>query len=229
VCRLFRLVKILLEVDTRVRRKEVMMRTLTKELQKKITPQNALEILKIGNRRFVDNLKVNRNLLQQVNETSEAQHPFAVIISCMDSRTSAELIFDQGLGDIFSIRIAGNVINEDILGSAEFGCKIAGARIILVLGHTGCGAINGAIEDIELGHLHFITSKIKRCIPRIKKACAHGELNSLVTRENVIQGISDLKHSSTILSEMAYQGEIMIVGGIYNVSTGIVEFLENVD
>lgn len=203
------------------------MRTLTKALQTKITPQGALELLKNGNKRFVTNLQVDRNLLKQVNETSEGQHPFAVIISCMDSRTSAELIFDQGLGDIFSIRIAGNVINEDILGSAEFGCKVVGAKIILVLGHTGCGAIQGTIDEVDLGHLHFITSKIKRCMPKVKHSVA--DLNAHVTRENVIQGISDLKHSSTILSEMAYKGEIIIVGGIYNVSTGVVEFLENVD
>ena len=120
------------------------MRTLTKEMQEKITPQQALEILKEGNKRFVHNLKVNRNLLEQVNETRDGQWPFAVILSCIDSRTSAELIFDQGLGDIFSVRIAGNVINEDILGSMEFACKIAGSKFIMVLGHTKCGAIKGA-------------------------------------------------------------------------------------
>lgn len=205
------------------------MRTLTKELQDKMTPAEALELLKKGNERFVTNLKFNRNLLQQVNETSDSQHPFAVIISCMDSRTSAELIFDQGLGDIFSIRIAGNVINEDILGSAEFGCKAAGAKVILLIGHTGCGAIKGAVNDVELGHLHFITSKIKRCMPKIKKLhpnLSEPELCSEVTKENVIQGISDLKHGSTILSDMAHKGEIAIVGGVYDISSGVVEFLD---
>ncbi|HEX8675896.1 MAG TPA: carbonic anhydrase, partial [Segetibacter sp.] len=128
------------------------MRTLTKEMQEKITPQQALEILKEGNKRFVHNLKVNRNLLEQVNETRDGQWPFAVILSCIDSRTSAELIFDQGLGDIFSVRIAGNVINEDILGSMEFACKIAGSKFIMVLGHTKCGAIKGACDNIEIGH-----------------------------------------------------------------------------
>lgn len=205
------------------------MRTLTKELQDKISPHDALDLLKKGNQRFVSNLKVNRNLLQQVNDTSDAQHPFAVILSCMDSRTSAELIFDQGLGDIFSIRVAGNVVNEDILGSVEFGCKLAGAKIILVLGHTGCGAIRGAVDEVELGHLHFVTSKIKRCLPRIKKEnpkSTSDDLCTLVTKENVLQSIRDLKYSSSILSEMAYQGEISIVGGVYNVSTGLVEFLD---
>jgi carbonic anhydrase len=135
------------------------MRTLTKEMQEKITPQQALEILKEGNKRFVHNLKVNRNLLEQVNETRNGQWPFAVILSCIDSRTSAEFVFDQGLGDIFSIRIAGNIINEDILGSMEFACKVAGSKFILVLGHTKCGAIKGACDQVRMGHLSTLLSK----------------------------------------------------------------------
>src|ERR1051326_2085053 len=129
------------------------MRTLTKELQVKITPQRALEILKEGNKRFVQNLKVNRNLLEEVNETRDGQWPFAVVLSCIDSRTSAELIFDQGLGDVFSVRIAGNILNEDILGSMEFACKFAGSKLIVVLGHTKCGAIEGACNNIRLGNI----------------------------------------------------------------------------
>ncbi len=148
----------------------------------------------------------------------------------MDSRTSAELVFDQGLGDIFSIRIAGNVINEDILGSTEFGCKVVGAKVIVVLGHTGCGAIKGAVNDVELGHLHFITKKIQRCIPTIKKLnpniseeilCQH------VTKENVIQGIRDLRTSSSIIAGLEHDKQIQIVGGLYDISTGIVEFFDN--
>lgn len=206
------------------------MRTLTKELQKKITPADAVKMLKSGNERFVNNLKVNRNLLQQVNETSDGQHPFAVIISCMDSRTSAELVFDQGLGDIFSIRVAGNIINEEILGSAEYGCKAVGAKIVLVLGHTNCGAVNGAINDVELGHLHFITSKIKRCLPLVKNRNHHlteGDLCANVTRENVLLGIQDLKHNSAILADMVHKGEIKIIGGIYDINTGVVEFIDD--
>src|SRR5690242_17494771 len=129
------------------------MRTLTKDLQQKITPVQGVELLKEGNKRFVNNLKLNRNLLQQVNETTESQHPFAVIISCMDSRTSAELIFDQGLGDIFSIRIAGNVVNDDIVGSMEYACNVVGSKLIVVLGHSRCGAIAGAIDHVEMGNL----------------------------------------------------------------------------
>src|SRR3989337_2177756 len=144
------------------------MRTLTKELQQTITPQKALEILKEGNQRFIRNLKVNRNLLEQVNETRDGQWPFAVILSCIDSRTSAELIFDQGLGDIFSIRIAGNIINEDILGSMEYACEIANSKLIVVLGHTKCGAIVSACDNFEMGHLTNLLNKLKPAIEEEK-------------------------------------------------------------
>lgn len=206
------------------------MKTLNKELQSKITPEIAIDLLKKGNERFMNNLKVNRNLLQQLNETSESQHPFAVIISCMDSRTSTELIFDQGLGDVFSIRIAGNVINEDILGSSEFGCKVVGSKVIVVLGHTQCGAIKGAVNDVDLGHLHFITKKIQRCLPTIRKTnpnFTEEEICQHATLENVRQGISDLRISSTILADMEYKKEIKIIGGIYDISTGRVTFYDN--
>ena len=205
------------------------MKTLTREMQDKITPAMAIKLLKDGNQRFVNNLKVNRNLLQQMNDTSEAQHPFAVIISCMDSRTSAELVFDQGLGDIFSIRIAGNVINEDILGSAEFGCKVVGAKVIVVLGHSSCGAIKGAVQNVDLGHLHFITHKIQRCIPLLKNqlpSASDDELCMHVTKGNISLGVEDLKSRSSILEDMSYKGEIIILGALYDVSTGAVEFFE---
>jgi carbonic anhydrase len=206
------------------------MRTLTKELQQKITPEQGLQLLKEGNKRFVDNLKLHRNLLEQVNETTEGQFPFAAIISCMDSRTSAELIFDQGLGDIFSIRVAGNIINDDILGSAEFSCKVAGAKVILVLGHTSCGAIKGTIDKVELGHLQSITNKIRRCIPKAVESCGHSspspsQILQAVTAENVLQSIEDIRSKSSILREMEMRNEIKIVGGIYDVSQGTVTFL----
>ena len=140
------------------------MRTHTKATQESLTPELALDILKEGNKRFVNNIATHRNLLQQVNETSSGQFPFACILSCIDSRTSAELIFDQGLGDIFSIRIAGNVLNDDILGSLEFGCKLAGSKLIVVLGHTKCGAIEGACSNVVLGHLTGLLTKIKPAI-----------------------------------------------------------------
>ena len=206
------------------------MKTLSKDQQQKLTPQMGVDLLKNGNNRFTNNIRLNRNFIQQVNETSESQHPFAVIISCMDSRTSPEIIFDQGLGDIFSIRIAGNIINEDIIGSTEFGCKVVGAKVVLVLGHTNCGAVKGAVNNVDLGHLHFITHKIQRCIPHIKTlnpTITEIHLCTEVTRENVIQGITDLKSRSPILEEMAYQGEIKIIGGIYDLLTGNVEFFES--
>jgi len=140
------------------------MKTLTKEIQGKITPDKAVELLKNGNQRFVQNLSYNRNLLQQVNETANGQYPFATILSCIDSRTTAELIFDQGLGDIFSIRIAGNVINDDILGSMEFACEIAGSKLIVVLGHTSCGAIKGACEYVKMAHLTQLLNKVQPAI-----------------------------------------------------------------
>src|SRR3954468_11799472 len=167
------------------------MKTLTKEMQAAITPTMALEILKEGNKRFINNLKINRNLLQQVNETVDGQHPFAVVLSCIDSRTSAELIFDQGLGDIFSIRIAGNIINEDILGSMEFACKIAGSKFILVLGHQKCGAIKGACDHVDLGHLSILLAKIEPAIQEETKThkdrhSGNAEFVENVARINVI-------------------------------------------
>ncbi|HEY0610185.1 MAG TPA: carbonic anhydrase, partial [Chitinophaga sp.] len=136
------------------------MKTLNKISQSNITPQQALELLKTGNARFVDNLRINRNLLQQVNETSDGQWPMAAIVSCMDSRTSAELVFDQGLGDIFSIRLAGAVITDNVLGSLEYACKVASSKIIVVLGHSKCGAIKGACDKVELGNLTALLNKI---------------------------------------------------------------------
>src|SRR2546430_5894361 len=133
----------------------------TKKTQAELTPQDALELLKKGNERFVNNIKAHRNLLEQVNETSSGQFPFAAILSCIDSRTSAELIFDQGLGDVFSIRIAGNILNEDILGSMEFACKFAGSKLIVVLGHTKCGAIEGACNNIVSGHITGLLKQIR--------------------------------------------------------------------
>jgi carbonic anhydrase len=199
------------------------MKTLCKEQQSKITPDIGIELLRKGNERFITNRKFHRDLIQQMNETSESQHPFAVIISCMDSRTSAELIFDQGIGDVFSIRVAGNVINDDIIGSTEYGCKVVGAKVVLVLGHTQCGAINGAVQNVELGHLSSVTQKIRRNLAKLNLT-SHSELCTHLTRENVLQGIQDLRSRSSILSELEEQGKIHIIGGIYDLSTGKVEF-----
>src|ERR1700704_2228782 len=183
------------------------MRSHTKETQEKLTPARALEILKEGNERFVNNIKAHRNLLQQVNETSAGQFPFAAILSCIDSRTSAELIFDQGLGDILSIRIAGNILNEDILGSMELAVKIAGSKLIVVLGHTKCGAIEGACNNIVLGHITTLLSKIKPAIEKetvTKTERNAGNLTFVnnVTANNVFLTVQKIKEQSTLLAEM---------------------------
>ena len=205
------------------------MKTLSKEMQEAITPESGLSLLKEGNKRFINNLKTNRNLLQQANETSESQYPFAIILSCIDSRTSAEIIFDQGLGDIFSVRIAGNVINEDILGSMEFACKIAGSKVIVVLGHTKCGAIKGACDHVEMGNLTALLAKIRPAIDdeRTEVANRHSgneEFIEKVTLINVNRSMSSIVQRSTILKEMIENGQILLVGGVHNIATGEVIF-----
>jgi carbonic anhydrase len=205
------------------------MRALTKELQEKITPVTAIELLKNGNKRFVENLKINRNLLQQANETSEGQHPFAVILSCIDSRTSAELIFDQGLGDIFSVRIAGNIVNEDILGSMEFGCKLAGAKIIVVLGHTKCGAIKGACDHVEMGNLTSLLTKIRpavenETVTKDNRNSENSEFVERVSEINVRRSVKAIMERSPILKELVENGEIGIIGGTHDITTGHVVF-----
>ena len=205
------------------------MKTLTKEMQTAITPIMALDLLKEGNKRFVNNLKVNRNLLQQANETSDGQHPFAVILSCIDSRTSAELIFDQGLGDVFSVRIAGNIVNEDILGSMEFGCKVAGSKIIVVLGHTKCGAIKGACDHVEMGNLTALLSKISPAVDSETQTMENRNANNSVFVENVAtinvkQTVQAIMERSPILREMINSGQIGIIGGMHDISTGEVQF-----
>jgi carbonic anhydrase len=207
------------------------MKTLTKELQSAITPAHALAILKDGNKRFVSNLKINRNLLQQANETSDGQHPFAVILSCIDSRTSAELIFDQGLGDVFSVRIAGNIVNEDILGSMEFGCKVAGAKIIVVLGHTKCGAVKGACDNVALGNLTSLIAKIKPAVEQEAVTAENRNSSNSVFVENVAElnvslSVKNILLKSPIIADMVKNGDIGIVGGIHDITTGEVKFFE---
>ncbi len=208
------------------------MKTLTKELQAAISPEMALNLLKEGNHRFMNNLKANRNLLEQANETSDGQHPFAVILSCIDSRTSAELIFDQGLGDIFSVRIAGNIINEDILGSMEFACKVAGSKIIAVLGHTKCGAVKGACDHVEMGNLTALLSKIQPAIYDEKtetqnRNSSNSDFVEKVAAINVKRTVHAILERSPILKEMIEKGEIKLVGGIHELVTGEVTFYEN--
>lgn len=208
------------------------MKTLTKEMQSEITPSVAMDLLRKGNDRFINNLKVNRNLLQQANETSDGQHPFAVILSCIDSRTSAELIFDQGLGDIFSIRIAGNIINEDILGSMEFGCKVAGAKIIVVMGHTKCGAVKGACDHVEMGSLTALLTKIQPAVYEEQtvtenRTSNNAEFVEKVSSINIKRTVHGIIERSPILKEMIEAGEIGIVGGVHDIATGAVSFYED--
>ena len=208
------------------------MRTLNKQLQESITPQQALEILRQGNRRFVQNLKVNRNLLEQVNETRDGQWPFAAILSCIDSRTSAELIFDQGLGDIFSIRIAGNIVNDDILGSMEFACKVAGSKFIMVLGHTKCGAIKGACDHVEMGHLSGLLHKIQPALEAERsihenRTSSNPQFVEEVARINVERTVKEILDRSKIIRELVDQGKIGIGGAMYDVASGKVKFYDH--
>ena len=197
-----------------------------------MTPQKSLQYLKEGNLRFQNNLKANRNLLEQVNDTSDGQFPFATILSCIDSRVSAELVFDQGWGDIFSVRIAGNFVNEDILGSMEFACKLAGTKLIVVLGHTACGAVKGACDDAKMGNLTKLIEKITPAVNAVSEPkdvslrnSKNAEFVDTVAEKNVQLTIDRIHAESPILSEMEKNGEIMIVGAMYDINTGEVKFL----
>ncbi|TAI47724.1 carbonic anhydrase family protein [Flagellimonas allohymeniacidonis] len=208
------------------------MTTQTKESQAALNPNMAWDLLKEGNQRFVEQKQQKRDLLQQVSETSTGQYPFATILSCIDSRVSAELIFDQGVGDIFSARVAGNIVNEDILGSIEFACKLAGTKIIVVLGHTSCGAVKGACDDAKMGNLTELLSKIKPAVEAITEPSEASERTSkntpfvnAVAEKNVHLTIENMRKKSPVLKEMEQNGEILIVGGMYDISNGKVSYL----
>jgi len=205
------------------------MKAHTRKSQSEMTPQLALNYLQEGNQRFVENLRANRNLLEQVNETAEGQYPFATVLSCIDSRTSAELIFDQGLGDIFSVRVAGNVVNDDILGSMEYACKVAGSKLVVVLGHSKCGAVISACKHVVMGNITTLLSKIQPAVRKIE--ATYSDISSdaavqAVADENVHESIRHTLQRSTILSEMVDKGEIIIVGAMYDVESGKVEFFK---
>lgn len=198
-----------------------------------MSPEKALDFLKEGNGRFQKNLKANRNLLEQVNDTKEGQFPFATVLSCIDSRVSAELVFDQGLGDIFSIRIAGNFVNEDILGSMEFASKLAGTKLIVVLGHTACGAIKGACDHARLGNLTALINKIEPAVDMVPEPkdeslrnSQNNEFVDAVAAKNVQMTIDNIYERSEVLREMEANGEIQIVGGMYDLATGAVAFFD---
>jgi carbonic anhydrase len=210
------------------------MRAHTSETQATITPARALEFLKEGNLRFINNLRVNRNLLQQANETREGQWPFATIVSCIDSRTSSELIFDQGLGDIFSVRIAGTVVNTDVVGSLEFACRLAGSKLIVVLGHTGCGAVRGACDHVEMGNLTDLLSKIQPAVyeeSQTSDVAARNSRNAAFVENvadlNVRRSVRAIVNRSLILEELIAQGALAVVGAKHDLATGRVEFFDD--
>jgi carbonic anhydrase len=199
------------------------METLTKEIQSTITPEEAIARLKEGNQRFSDNGMVSRKYMEQVQTTSEGQAPFAVVLGCIDSRVPNEIIFDQGIGDIFSTRVAGNIINEDILGSLEYSCKVAGSKLIVVLGHTKCGAVTSACKSVELGN---ITALLKKITPAVNSVGGEATEENIekVSLKNVALSVEQIRAESPILSEMEREGEIKIVGASYSVETGSVTF-----
>ena len=209
------------------------MNTQTKETQDSMTPQSSLDALKQGNDRFVNGTQVARNLIAQVEKTSTGQYPFATVLHCIDSRVSAEHVFDQGIGDLFSIRIAGNFVNEDILGSMEFACKLAGTKVLVVLGHTACGAVKGACDHARLGNLTALINKIEPAVDAVKTPADSGLRNSSnidfvndVAAKNVEMTIDNIRTRSSVLSEMEANGEIKIVGGMYDIATGKVAYYE---
>ena len=209
------------------------MKAQTKESQALITPEGAVTLLKEGNARFLENKKADRDLLAQVSQTAGGQYPFATILSCIDSRVSAELIFDQGVGDIFSVRVAGNIVNEDLLGSMEFACKLAGTKVIVVLGHTSCGAVKGACDDAIMGNLTVLLSKIKPAVVAVTEPEDPGKRNSKnlefvddVAKVNVNMTIEDIRRKSQVLQEMEQFGEIQIRGAMYDVQSGAVTFMD---
>tara|TARA_Y100000589_G_scaffold61158_1_gene52271 strand:+ start:93 stop:689 length:597 start_codon:yes stop_codon:yes gene_type:complete len=197
---------------------------ITKEIQDSISPERAIEMLKEGNQRFLERNELETDLHIQVNETSGGQFPYAVVLSCIDSRVPVELVFDQGIGDIFSARVAGNIINEDILGSIEYACGVAGSKAILVLGHTKCGAVTSACKGVELGNITALLSKVKPAIAEIQER--DGDINvEEVTKANVQQSIKEIRENSTILADLENEGKIKIVGAVYHVEDGRVSYL----
>jgi len=204
------------------------MNTQTKEIQDSQSPQDALDILKEGNHRFQKNVHARRNLLEQVTQTSGGQYPFAVVLSCIDSRVPVELVFDQGIGDIFSARVAGNIVNEDILGSIEYGCKVAGSKVVVVLGHSKCGAVTSACKRVELGNITPLLSKITPAVDQVIGTAQEFSAASVeeVSALNVRLSVDQIRKESAILADMESKGEIKIIGAMYHVESGNVEFYE---
>jgi carbonic anhydrase len=196
-----------------------------------MTPELSLQALKDGNQRFINATQVVRDLNAQVDATSNGQYPFATVLHCIDSRVSAEHVFDQGIGDLFSIRIAGNFVNEDILGSMEFACKLAGTKVLVVLGHTACGAVKGACDHARMGNLTALINKIEPAVDAVELPENESMRNSSnidfvnsVAAKNVEMTLNDIRNKSEILKEMEVNGDLIIIGGMYNIANGKVTF-----
>lgn len=203
------------------------MKTQTAETLAALTPNAAKELLVKGNIRFVENLRANRDFQSQVKATSSGQYPFAVILSCIDSRVPAETVFDQGIGDLFSVRVAGNIVNEDVLGSMEYACGVVGSKIAVVMGHTKCGAVNAACQNVQMGNITALLDKIQPAVNKVKAGSADLTEDQVETvgRENVAIAIEQIRERSSILSNLEKEGKIQIVGAVYSVTTGEVEFI----
>ena len=204
----------------------------TAATQAKISPAEATKMLQEGNERFVSKNTLSIDYTAQVVQTATGQYPFASVLSCIDSRIPTEIVFDQGVGDIFNARIAGNFVNEDILGSLEFACKLAGSKVIVVMGHTSCGAVKGACDHAKLGNLTQMLDKIAPAVNAIEtpegtdRSSKNLDFVNKVAVKNVEMTISNIKSQSPVLNEMYEQGEIDIVGAMYDVKTGRVSFME---
>ena len=203
----------------------------TKETQAAMTPESSLQALKDGNQRFINASQLVRDLNAQVDATSMGQYPFATVLHCIDSRVSAEHVFDQGIGDLFSIRIAGNFVNEDILGSMEFACKLAGTKVLVVLGHTACGAVKGACDHARMGNLTALINKIEPAVDAVELPVDESMRNSSnigfvnsVASKNVEMTLSNIRNKSEVLNQMESSGDLIIIGGMYDIADGKVTF-----
>jgi carbonic anhydrase len=203
--------------------------SLTKEQRDSMTPAQVVDELKKGNERFRAGKMAPRDYLAEKRSSASGQYPAAVILGCVDSRVPAEIIFDAGIGDLFSGRVAGNVVNDDLLGSMEFACAVSGAKLVLILGHTACGAIKGAIDDVELGNLTGLLVKIKPAIPETKfegeKSSKNPAYVDAVARTNVKLTIENTRRRSPVLEDLEKRGSIQITGAMYNLANGVVEFV----
>ena len=205
-------------------------KVINKAIQENITPQQAIDLLKSGNERFRQNNRIGRDLLEQVKETAAGQFPFAAVVSCIDSRVPTEIVFDLGIGDVFNVRIAGNFINQDILGSLEFACKVAGSKAIIVMGHSSCGAVKGACDMVELGNLTGLLEKIRPAVDAVSesgdRSSKNGGFVQRVAEKNVELSVQNIREHSPLLNDMYEAGEIEIIGAMYDVASGKVVFMD---